>query len=275
MKKVFVIMAVVLGFAGIAFSQGGVKKKRALPFEYGNVLIDNYSTKAGLNPVVFEHWVHRSKFTCRLCHVDIGFAMKAGETRIKAADIMKGYFCGACHNGKLAYGGKDAKVFAGCSTQFSKEDLKRCGRCHSYEKNASDRNARRDQREKEFRRFAEKMPRERFGNEINWERAEATGAVKVVDFLDGISVKRAPLADQKDFSLGSKVEGVPDITFSHKKHTVWNGCEVCHPDIFIGVKRGTDKYSMIDLFDGKYCGVCHDKVAFPQTDCQRCHTKPV
>ncbi|HEY5973101.1 MAG TPA: c(7)-type cytochrome triheme domain-containing protein [Geobacteraceae bacterium] len=275
MKKFVIMVVVLLGCAGLAFSQGGVKKKRVLPYEYGNVLIDNYASKAGLNPVVFEHWVHRSKFTCRLCHVDIGFAMKAGETKIKAADNMKGYFCGACHNGKLAVPGKGGTIFAACSSQFGKDDMKRCGRCHSVDKNATERNARREQREQEFRRFAEKMPRERFGNEINWEQAEVKGLVKLTDFLEGVSMKRAALADQKDFSIGSKVEGVPDITFSHKKHTVWNGCEVCHPDIFIGVKRGTDKYSMVELFDGKYCGVCHDKVAFPQTDCQRCHTKPV
>jgi c(7)-type cytochrome triheme protein len=32
---------------------------------------------------------------------------------------------------------------------------------------------------------------------------------------------------------------------------------------------------MIEIFDGKYCGVCHGKVAFPNLDCQRCHSQPV
>jgi c(7)-type cytochrome triheme protein len=41
------------------------------------------------------------------------------------------------------------------------------------------------------------------------------------------------------------------------------------------VKKGTTKYSMVDIFEGKYCGVCHVNVAFPMTDCQRCHAKPV
>jgi c(7)-type cytochrome triheme protein len=88
-------------------------------------------------------------------------------------------------------------------------------------------------------------------------------------------VKRPPLKIQKDFSLEPKVEGMPQIVFSHKKHTVWNGCEVCHPEIFAGVKKGLTKYSMPEIFEGKYCGVCHGKVAFPLLDCQRCHTKPV
>ena len=83
------------------------------------------------------------------------------------------------------------------------------------------------------------------------------------------------LALQKDFALNPKVEGMPEIIFSHKKHTVWNGCELCHPDIFMGVKKGTTKYSMVDISEGKSCGACHTTVAFPITDCQRCHSKPV
>jgi c(7)-type cytochrome triheme protein len=41
------------------------------------------------------------------------------------------------------------------------------------------------------------------------------------------------------------------------------------------VKKGATKYSMVEIFDGKYCGACHMTVAFPLTDCGRCHTRPV
>ena len=99
--------------------------------------------------------------------------------------------------------------------------------------------------------------------------------IKLIDYLEGVSTKKAKLKVQQDFAIKSKVEGMPDIIFSHNKHTVWSGCELCHPDIFMGIKKGTTKYSMVDLFEGRYCGVCHDKVAFPQTDCQRCHSTPV
>jgi c(7)-type cytochrome triheme protein len=68
---------------------------------------------------------------------------------------------------------------------------------------------------------------------------------------------------------------MPDIIFSHAKHTVWNGCELCHPEIFVGVKKGATKYSMVEIFEGKYCGACHVTVAFPLIDCGRCHTRPV
>ncbi len=130
-KKSFI--ALILVFCGLlcslALSQTGTKKKRPLPYEYGRVVIDNYSDKANVAPVVFEHWIHRSMFTCRVCHVDIGFAMKAGGTDIKAADNARGYYCGTCHNGKMVVDGKT--VFAACSRKVNYEDDKRCERCHS------------------------------------------------------------------------------------------------------------------------------------------------
>jgi len=265
MRKVFFAIVLILLFAGITLAQTGIKKKRALPPEYGREVMNNYSEKAGLAPVVFDHWFHRSRFTCRLCHVDIGFGMKAGATGIKAADNMKGYYCGTCHNGKMSFDKR--KVFEACSRQYAGEDTKRCDRCHSLGKTV--------RKEHDFDSFAARLPKERFGNGINWEKAEADGLIRLADFIEGVSVKKASMTIQKDFSLGSKVAGMPDIIFSHKKHTVWNGCEVCHPEIFVGVKKGATKYSMIEIFEGRYCGACHTSVAFPLTDCQRCHTKPV
>jgi c(7)-type cytochrome triheme protein len=273
MKRLLAVIMLVLCSAGIALSAGGVKKKKVQEQDFGAVVLDVNATKAGVNPVLFEHWVHRKSFTCRVCHVDIGFAMKGNEGGIRAADNMKGYYCGACHNGRSSFGG--GPLFAACSDQFAKGDMKRCLRCHSVEKSALERESRKEQREKAFRDFAATMPRERGGNGINWEKAEEDGLLKLTDYVEGVSTRRPPMSNQKDFAIGAKVEGVPEIIFSHKKHTVWNGCELCHPDIFVGVKKGTEKYSMIDLFAGKYCGACHGKVSFPQSDCRRCHTKPV
>jgi len=264
-KKMLFAMAALLVLFGQAPSQTGVKKRRPLPYEYGRVIINNYSEKAELAPVVFEHWVHRSKYTCRVCHVDVGFAMKAGATDITAADNSRGYYCGACHNGKTVVEGRI--VFQACSKKGTSEESKRCQRCHSYGlKVASD---------YDFFHFSEPLPKERFGNGLDWEKAEELGLIKPASFLEGVSGKKSSLALQKDFALNAKVEGMPDIIFSHKKHTVWNGCELCHPEIFVGVKKGNTRYSMVDISEGKSCGVCHTTVAFPLTDCQRCHSKPV
>ncbi len=268
MKRVmflFLIMGSILMIWGLVLAQTGVKKKRPLPHDYGKVVINNYSENAGLAPVEFDHWLHRARFTCRLCHVDIAFAMKTGGTGIKAADNMRGYYCGTCHNGKMEVEGR--KVFEACSKNPSKEDFKRCERCHSYGKTAK--------KEYDFYKFTERFPKERFGNGIDWEKAEADGLIKPIDFIEGVSIKKTQLQRPQDFTLESKVSGLPDIIFSHKKHTVWMGCEGCHPEIFLGVKKGTTKYTMVDIFQGKYCGVCHNSVAFPLLDCQRCHTKQV
>ena len=259
MKKLLFFTTLLVCMIGIAFAQTGVKKRRPLPYEYGRVVISNYSEGARMAPVVFEHWLHRAKFTCRLCHVDIGFAMKAETTDIRAADNMNGYYCGSCHNGIIA--------FSSCNRDFGEKNPETCDRCHSLGKTVV--------KKYDFREFVKGWPQERLGNRVDWEKAEEQGMITPVDFIEGVSIKREKLADQKDFELGAKIEGMPNIIFSHSKHTIWNGCELCHPEIFIGIKKGLTKYSMVDIYDGKYCGVCHSSVAFPLLDCQRCHTEKV
>ncbi len=238
---------------------------RATGAAYGKVVIRNYSRNAGLAPVVFDHWFHRSRFTCRLCHVDIGFAMEAGGTNITAAMNKQGHYCGACHDGKRSIG--DRKIFAACSEGVTKEESLRCERCHSRGKKVA--------REHDFTAFSEKLPKTSLGNGINWEEAEVKGFIKPVDFLEGVSRERPSLKAQKDFLIEIKSSWMEKVLFSHKKHAVWNGCEVCHPEIFPSVKKGATKYSMFQIVNGQYCGACHDKVAFPLQDCQRCHTQQV
>jgi len=226
----------------------------AAPADYGRVVINNASQKAGLAPVVFDHWVHRAKYTCRLCHVDIGFGMKAGADVITAADNGKGLYCGVCHNGK--------PVFAACSAD--KSDVKRCERCHSQGKSVRP--------AVDFAAVTAKLPKDKFGNGVNWEKAAEDGSIKLIDYIEGVSIKKPAQTVQKDFTIKPKSAGMAEIVFSHKKHSLWNGCEVCHPEIF---KQGSTKYSMDDIKAKKFCGVCHGTVAFPQEDCSRCHSKPV
>jgi len=71
--------------------------------EYGDVVINEYSDAAGMRPVVFPHWFHRIRFRCKVCHGDLGFAFKAGGNGINMVDIIDGQYCGACHNGDVAW----------------------------------------------------------------------------------------------------------------------------------------------------------------------------
>ncbi len=253
-----VIVLVLLGVSVVLADMWGGVKKRALPHEYGNVIISNYSEKKDIAPVMFNHWLHRAKYTCRLCHVDVGFAMEANGTKITESDNKKGFYCGACHNGKEAFGPVNKNMLG--------QTVKNCDRCHSVGKDAAF--------ERDFYKFTAKFPRGRFGNGIDWEEAENGGYIKVQDYLEGVSIKRKQLNLPPDTEVKTKEQGMPDIIFSHKKHAVWSGCELCHPDIF-DVRKGGTKYGMSDIFQGKYCGLCHGKVAFPNSDCQRCHSKPV
>lgn len=264
-RNLFIMLAIVLIICSSSSSQTGTKKRRPLPYEYGRVVISDYSERAGLAPVVFEHWTHRARFTCRVCHVDVGFAMKAGATGVRAADNAHGFYCGACHNGKTVVNGKT--VFESCSEPLDTADKERCARCHSFGKQVPSAD--------DFFVFSKPLPKKGFGNGIDWERAEELGLIKPAAVLDGVSAKRNAFTAQKDFALDPKVAGMPDIVFSHTKHTVWNGCELCHPDIFVGVKKGATHYTMVDISERKFCGACHTTVAFPLADCQGCHSKPV
>jgi len=187
MKKWFVIALLVPVVASFAFAQTGTKKRRPLPYEYGGVVIKNFSSGAGVSPVQFDHWLHRAKYTCRLCHVDIGFAMKANTTGIKAADNMKGYYCGTCHNGKMTHG--DRKIFEACATKYTKEDLKRCNRCHSKGENV--------QHDYDFAAFTERLPKERFRKRDRLGESRREGLIKPLDYIEGVSIKR-PAPDRPE-----------------------------------------------------------------------------
>jgi c(7)-type cytochrome triheme protein len=252
----------------IVFAAGSSYAKKIVPSDqYGRVVINNYSESAGMAPVVFDHWLHRSRFTCRVCHVDIGFAMQAGGTRIRAADNSHGLYCGTCHNGVRLFANKP--IFKSCPETIDKATKigENCDRCHSLGKEVK--------KEYDFKTFTKNFPKKGLGNGIDWEEAEVKGYIKPADYVEGVSIKKPPLKAQKDFAIESKGTWMSDVIFSHKKHAFWNGCEVCHPEIFPSVKKGTTKYSMFQIYEGEYCGVCHINVAFPLIECQRCHTRPV
>jgi len=107
---------------------------------------------------------------------------------------MKGYYCGTCHNGKMAHG--DRKIFEACATKYAKEDLKRCNRCHSKGESV--------QHDYDFAAFTERLPKERFGNGIDWEKAEERGLITPLDYIEGVSIKRPALTVQKDFAIGRR-----------------------------------------------------------------------
>lgn len=68
-----------------------------------------------------------------------------------------------------------------------------------------------------------------------------------------------------------KTGELPLVKFPHKPHTEWLDCNNCHDKIFIE-KVDANPINMFAILSGEYCGQCHGAVAFPLTECNRCHS---
>lgn len=109
-------------------------------------------------------------------------------------------------------------------------------------------------------------------NLIDWAATIAQGKIKPRDAIDP-SVPEVPPFDL-DVVITTKSKFQPDVLFSHKVHTLWLGCTNCHDKIFKQKAGGNPDMHMTKIAAGEYCGRCHDRVAFPLTDCLRCHVLP-
>lgn len=72
---------------------------------------------------------------------------------------------------------------------------------------------------------------------------------------------------------GGGEKEIPPAQFPHWVHRIRFKCYVCHDAIF-QMKAGADPITMDAIFDGKFCGACHDgKTAFEVgfDTCPRCH----
>jgi c(7)-type cytochrome triheme protein len=69
------------------------------------------------------------------------------------------------------------------------------------------------------------------------------------------------------------VGAMPNVIFPHGPHTMWLECGNCHPGIF-KMRKGSNPISMVKIVNGEFCGRCHGRVAFPISNCNRCHVKP-
>lgn len=105
MFRVIFLRLLIIAAAGLIYLEANA--------EYGDIVINNYASEAGIRPVIFPHWFHRIRFTCKVCHADLGFKFEAGGNKITMADILDQRFCGACHNGEIAW------------------NIENCGLCHS------------------------------------------------------------------------------------------------------------------------------------------------
>lgn len=114
------------------------------------------------------------------------------------------------------------------------------------------------------------LPKDRYGL-IDWAKIVRENLIKPKPSLDPAEEDMDPL--DMDVLIEAKGDFVDNVIYPHKIHTFWLKCEVCHPQIFIPA-QGQNNITMVGIVNGQWCGRCHSKVAFPLTDCKRCHSSP-
>jgi c(7)-type cytochrome triheme protein len=113
------------------------------------------------------------------------------------------------------------------------------------------------------------MPPDHVGNRVRWVDALRDGQIAPrTNILPGTEVK---VLDHD--VLMTDTAGMPVVLFPHLPHTEWLDCENCHDALFER-KAGATNVSMFSILQGKHCGQCHGAVAFPLTECKRCHSVP-
>ena len=116
----------------------------------------------------------------------------------------------------------------------------------------------------------ETLPDSKSGNYVQWNAAMDEGLIEPRNSLGEVSTPPIVL----DLNIVREVKGsMPDVVYPHKQHTQWLDCSNCHPAIFIP-QKGANQISMASILLGEKGGVCHGKVAFPVSECRRCHSRP-
>jgi len=114
------------------------------------------------------------------------------------------------------------------------------------------------------------LPKSKSGNYVQWNEAIDANAIAPRNSLGEQTMPPIVL----DLNIVREVKGsMPDVVYPHKQHTQWLDCANCHPAIFIP-QKGANQISMASILLGEKCGVCHGKVAFPVSECRRCHSRP-
>lgn len=114
------------------------------------------------------------------------------------------------------------------------------------------------------------LPKDKYGL-VDWAKLVRENIIKPRPSLDPEEEEMPPL--KMDILIPAKGDYVNDVVYPHEMHTYWLKCEVCHPQIFVPAK-GTNDMTMVGIVQGQWCGRCHGKIAFPLTDCNRCHSSP-
>lgn len=210
----------------------------------------------------FSHKSHLANAPdCGVCHPSI-FA--AGHNKhFTMKDMEKGKSCGACHNGKKAFGVDSCvtchpvkeityKVKETGPTHFSHKlhlGVANCSECHPalYAPNKKNKHV--------------KM--------AAMEKGKSCGACH--NSKQAFSVKEC-LKCHPTAELLFEEKSTGNVVFSHKFHTALYSCADCHASLYV-TTRSKLKVAMQEMEAGNSCGGCHDgKTAFNVKEkCESCH----
>lgn len=119
----------------------------------------------------------------------------------------------------------------------------------------------------------EVLPKDHLGM-INWNKAVTDGTIRPRGTLND-GEEEVPYEGFLDniIFFQAKVFMMADVAFPHGIHSYWLSCDSCHPKPF-KKQIGGNIFTMQEIFEGKWCGKCHGRVAFPASgyaNCRRCH----
>jgi hypothetical protein len=98
-------------------------------------------------------------------------------------------------------------AFAAEETSNNGEVKQNCKRCHSGGPGEAE-------LDYDFYTFVKDFPRARFGNRVDWMKAEEQGLIALEDQIEGISFPRTDFKHPEEFDIKAAVYGIPDIAAS-------------------------------------------------------------
>jgi len=114
------------------------------------------------------------------------------------------------------------------------------------------------------------FPKTNDGNRVDWVKTLAAGLIRPWTELEDPGAEPFVM----DLVIVRQVKGsMPNVVYPHLEHTEWLDCTNCHDEIFVP-EKGANQISMAGILLGQKCGICHGRVAFPISDCRRCHSQP-
>ena len=214
-------------------------------------------------PVQFSHNKHLRTMQCNACHNKL--YQTGANKSVSMAEMEKGKYCGACHNGTKAF------------------SIEKCSACHPSPKQVvfkvKETGPIAFSHSQHVQKYScDACHTKLFGLGGNkhvtmaaMEKGKSCGACHNAKVAFSVS-KCDKCHPVKEITF--KVAGIGNAKFSHNLHVGMYKCSACHTGTF-PLTTATKPVTMSEMGKAKSCGACHDgKTAFTvHGNCDTCHSK--